>query len=135
MRSAYRIVLLALVAIPFAASDATAQLAKEVQGAWSGDPACSRVAMRHVFAEGTFEWTGDGRRFYYGEARYEVKGGRLMVSLVKDIDRPFQHPDAPRAGDMLTYQRVGDGWRPFSMTRNGKATTTPSDTPVFRRCT
>ena len=115
-------------------STAQAQMAKEVLGTWSGDPACSKIAMRHVFADGTFEWTGDGRRFYLGEANYAVEGGRLVVRLVKDTDRPLQHPDAPRAGDVLTYQRIGDGWRPHSMTRAGKVMATPADTPTFRRC-
>ena len=115
-------------------SPAQAQMAKEVLGTWSGDPACSKIAMRHVFAEGIFEWTGDGRRFYLGEASYAIEGGRLIVTLVRDKDRPFQHPDAPKAGDVLTYQRIGDGWRPHSMTRAGKVIATPSDTPTFRRC-
>jgi len=90
--------------------------------------------MKNVFAENTFEWTGDGRRFYLGEASYSMEGGRLIVTLTKDIERPFQHPDAPHAGDVLTYQRIGDGWRPYSMTRAGKEERVPADTPVFRRC-
>jgi len=124
----------AMVFAALLSSTGNAQVPKEILGAWSGDPACSKPAMRHVFAEKTFEWTGDGRRFYLGEASYAVEGGRLLVTLVKDIDRPFQHPEAPKAGDVLTYQRIGDGWRPYSMTRAGKVSATPSDTPTFRRC-
>ncbi|MGE0153719.1 MAG: hypothetical protein AB7R90_13975 [Reyranellaceae bacterium] len=130
----FRIAILTIGIVVALAQSAAAQVPKEILGTWSGDPNCSRVAMRHVLAEKTFEWTGDGRRFYLGEARYAVEGGRLLVTLVKDVDRPFQHPEAPRAGDVLTYQRISDGWRPYSLTRDGKTTTTPSDTPVFRRC-
>ena len=125
--------LCALVALSISAP-ASAQVAKEILGTWSGDPNCSRIAMRHVFSEKTFEWVGDGRRYYLGEAAYEAKGGRLTVTLTRDIDRPFQAPDAPKAGDILTYQRIGDGWRPYSLTRGARVETTPPDTPTFRRC-
>lgn len=113
---------------------AMAQIPKEILGTWSGDPNCSRIAMRHVFGETTFEWTGDGKRFYLGEADYALEGGKLLVTLTRDIDTPFKHPEAPRAGDVLAYQRIGDGWRPYSLTRAGKTTLTPPDTIVFRRC-
>lgn len=124
----------ALVFLAAVSSTAGAEIPKEVLGTWSGDPNCSAVTMKNVFAEKTFEWIGGGKRFYLGEASYAMENGRLMVTLTRDIDRPFQHADAPRAGDVLTYQRIGDGWRPFSMTRAGKVERVPPDTPVFRRC-
>lgn len=124
----------ALVFAVLLSSTANAQVAKEILGTWSGDPACSRPAMRHVFAEKTFEWTGDGNRFYYGEATYAMEGGKLLITLTRDIDQPFKHADAPRAGDVLSYQRIGDGWRPYSLSRAGKVTLVPPNTPTFRRC-
>lgn len=132
--SAVRNVLLAALLACTGPAAALAQVPKEILGSWSGDPNCSRIAMRHVFAETTFEWTGDGKRFYLGEASYALEGGRLLVTLTKDVDTPFKHPEAPRAGDVLAYQRISEGWRPYSLTRDGKTTLTPSDTLVFRRC-
>jgi hypothetical protein len=114
---------------------AQAQLPKEILGTWSGDPNCSRVAMKNVFAENTFEWQGDGTRFYLGEASYAIEAGRLTVTLTRDIENVVKNlSGAPQAGDVLTYQRIGDGWRPYSMTRGGKTTLVPRDAPVFRRC-
>jgi hypothetical protein len=112
-----------------------AQVPKEILGTWSGDPNCSKAAMKNVFAEKTFEWHGDGTRFYLGEASYAMEGGRLNVTLVRDIESKAKgQPGAPQAGDVLTYQRIGDGWRPYSMTRAGKVTAVPRDIPTFRRC-
>jgi hypothetical protein len=124
------------VATIFAVSTAAqSQLPKEIIGTWSGDPNCSRVAMKNVFGETTFEWHGDGTRFYLGEASYAIESGRLAVTLTRDIENNVKNqPGAPQAGDVLTYQRIGDGWRPYSMTRDGKVTPTPRDTPTFRRC-
>ena len=128
--------LVVLATILAVSTTAQAQLPKEILGTWSGDPNCSRVAMKNVFAENTFEWHGDGTRFYLGEASYALEGGRLHVTLTRDIENNVRdQPGAPRAGDVLTYQRIGDGWRPYSMTRAGKVTPTPRDTPTFRRCT
>lgn len=114
---------------------ALGQLPPEISGSWSGDPNCSRIAMRHIFADGTFEWTGDGRRYYLGEATYDVEGARLQVTLTRDIDAPFKSPKAPKAGDVLIYQRHGDGWKPLSLRRGAEVEATPPDTQVFRRCT
>lgn len=116
-------------------STAAAQVPKEILGTWSGDPNCSRIAMRHIFAETSFEWTGDGKRFYLGEANYAVGGGRLLVTLTKDLENNVKGAaGAPQAGDVLTYQRMGEGWRPYSLTRAGTVVKVPSDTPTFRRC-
>jgi hypothetical protein len=126
---------LAFAATLVSATIALAQVPKEILGTWSGDPSCSRVSMKNVFAETTFEWHGDGTRFYLGEASYALEGGRLLVTLTKDVENNVKgRPGAPQAGDVLTYQRIGDGWRPYSMTRAGKVITVPGDTPTFRRC-